>query len=60
MSAVFNLSKLYSTVKEGGHVDLQLMECLIHIEEYRDLADVQDVWNFLEEMAATPCGNYNI
>lgn len=57
MSAVFNLSNLLSTVKEKGHADFHFMECQIHIEEYRDLADVQGFWSFMEEMVATPCGN---
>lgn len=60
MSAVFNLGSLLSTVQKKGHADFHIRECQIHIEQYRDLADVKGFWSFMEEMVATPYGNSNI
>ena len=60
VSAVFNLGHLLSTVKRKGHADFLYMECQIHIGEYRDLSEAQGSWSLMEELVATPCGNFNI
>ena len=34
--------------------------CQVHIAEYRDLSDMNNIHELLMELAATPCGNKNL
>lgn len=60
VSAVFSLGYPRSIVKEVGEGMHQSVKCQIHIAEYRDLSNRQELQDLLEELVATPCGNAEV
>ena len=41
-------------------VESKEVACQVHIAEYRDLSDMDNMRNLIMELAATPCGNENV
>ena len=60
MSAVFNISNQLSIVEEMRGADYRFLRCTVHAAEYRDMFDAAGYGSFMEEMAASPCGDSNI
>ena len=56
LSAVFSLG--YPRCIVGGKH--QSVDCQIHVAEYRDLSNRQELQDLLEELVATPCGNAEV
>ena len=60
ISAVFDLDKRHSVVKEMGDREGRSVKRHIHIGEYRDLSILPQFLELMEELVATPCGNAEV